>query len=183
MNTDKISGGKGDKKNPTDFDKIQLKIGIAVEFEHTNDKNVALEIAMDHLSEDPEYYTKLIQSGIADEPQALKIAKKYGIIQNERKTVNEKKIREIIRSVIKEEFDADRKQAALREIALLEMLVNVLAASERKGRITGLDANKHISNAYSSIVDALEQAVKHYKDHNNGETPKYRQYMPTVKFR
>lgn len=39
--------------------KTQLNIGIKVELEHTKDKNVAKEIAMDHLSEDPNYYTKL----------------------------------------------------------------------------------------------------------------------------
>jgi hypothetical protein len=39
--------------------KKQLKIGIKVEMEHTNDKGKAREIAMDHLWEDPKYYTKL----------------------------------------------------------------------------------------------------------------------------
>ena len=37
----------------------QLVKGIKVEMEHTSDKSVAREIAMDHLGEDPEYYTKL----------------------------------------------------------------------------------------------------------------------------
>ena len=33
--------------------------GIEIELEHTNDINIAAEIALDHLSEDPEYYTHL----------------------------------------------------------------------------------------------------------------------------
>lgn len=37
----------------------QLKAGIKVELEHTNDKKIATEIAMDHLWEDPSYYKKL----------------------------------------------------------------------------------------------------------------------------
>lgn len=37
----------------------ELKKGLQVELEHTNDKKIAHEIAMDHLWEDPEYYTKL----------------------------------------------------------------------------------------------------------------------------
>ena len=37
----------------------QLVKGVNVELEHTNDEKVAREIALDHLSEDPEYYTKL----------------------------------------------------------------------------------------------------------------------------
>jgi len=37
----------------------QLDMGIKVEQEHTSDKKIAREIALDHLSEDPDYYTKL----------------------------------------------------------------------------------------------------------------------------
>lgn len=39
--------------------KKQLEMGIEVEMEHTDDKQKAKEIAMDHLWEDPTYYTKL----------------------------------------------------------------------------------------------------------------------------
>ncbi len=37
----------------------QLRIGIKVEMEHTGKYEVAKEIALDHLKEDPNYYTKL----------------------------------------------------------------------------------------------------------------------------
>ena len=56
---DKIHGGLADKKKPSDFDKEDLKKGIKVEMEHTDDPRKAAEIAMDHLSEDPKYYDKL----------------------------------------------------------------------------------------------------------------------------
>lgn len=59
MKGDKIPGGKGDKAKPSDFDPSQLRMGIAVEMEHTKSRRLAREIAMDHLSEDPRYYTKL----------------------------------------------------------------------------------------------------------------------------
>jgi transcriptional regulator with XRE-family HTH domain len=36
-----------------------LKKGIEVELEHTTDKKIAKEIALDHLYEDPKYYEKL----------------------------------------------------------------------------------------------------------------------------
>jgi uncharacterized alkaline shock family protein YloU len=58
---DKMKGGKADKKKPSDFDKKALAQGVRVEMEHTNDKKVAMEIAMDHLTEDPNYYEKLKQ--------------------------------------------------------------------------------------------------------------------------
>ncbi len=59
--SDKMTGGLGDKKRPSDFDRLALKKGIKVEMEHTTDRAVATEIAMDHLTEDPQYYDKLEQ--------------------------------------------------------------------------------------------------------------------------
>jgi len=56
---DKIPGGLADKRNPRDFNKAQLIKGIKVEIEHTSDKELALEIAMDHLAEIPDYYDRL----------------------------------------------------------------------------------------------------------------------------
>lgn len=76
---DMIPGGKGDKTKISDVDKKQLLIGIAVEMEHTDDKKKALEISLDHLSEkgNENYYSKLIQSGIVDEKEALDLYKKF----------------------------------------------------------------------------------------------------------
>lgn len=37
----------------------QVEMGIEVEKEHTKDKNVAREIALDHVWELPDYYTRL----------------------------------------------------------------------------------------------------------------------------
>lgn len=56
---DQIPGGLADKKKESDFDADKLKEGIKVEMEHTSDPEIAKEIAMDHLTEDPEYYQKL----------------------------------------------------------------------------------------------------------------------------
>lgn len=64
---DSLPGGKGDKASPKDFDPEQVKMGMKVEMEHTNDPHVALEVALDHLSENPSYYSKLKESGLADE--------------------------------------------------------------------------------------------------------------------
>jgi hypothetical protein len=57
--TDQLPGGLADKKTPADFDEEDLGIGINVELEHVKDRKIAREIAMDHLTEDPDYYTKL----------------------------------------------------------------------------------------------------------------------------
>lgn len=50
-----------------DVDKNELAMGIEVEREHTEDLKVRKKIAMDHLREDPHYYTKLKNAGIQGE--------------------------------------------------------------------------------------------------------------------
>lgn len=54
-----LPGGEADNNSTTDFDPEELKKGIAVEMEHTDDAKIAEEIAMDHLREDKDYYKKL----------------------------------------------------------------------------------------------------------------------------
>jgi hypothetical protein len=56
---DTLEGGKGDDLEEDDVDPRQLEMGLQVEMEHTRSKKIAKEIALDHLAEDPEYYTKL----------------------------------------------------------------------------------------------------------------------------
>lgn len=78
----KIKGGKADKLSVKDIaDKFgvsvseiekQLRMGVKVESEHTNSPSTAKEIAMDHLSEMPDYYTRLDKM----EKEAEKHAKK-----------------------------------------------------------------------------------------------------------
>ena len=69
MKTNNLKGGKSDKLTiqdiankfnvEVDFIKNQLSKGINIETEHTNDKSKATEIAMDHLTEFPDYYNRL----------------------------------------------------------------------------------------------------------------------------
>jgi len=53
---DQVPGGVGDGKPDSDFDPKQLAEGIRIEVEHTKDKDLAKEIAKDHLTELPNYY-------------------------------------------------------------------------------------------------------------------------------
>lgn len=61
LKNDKLKGGLADKRKPEDFDQKELKIGIKIEMEHTHDAKIAKEIAMDHLSEIPDYYSRLVK--------------------------------------------------------------------------------------------------------------------------
>ena len=66
---DQVKGGKADKLTISDIAKkhnvsveqikAQVIKGIKVELEHTDDKQLAMEITLDHLVEMPDYYDKL----------------------------------------------------------------------------------------------------------------------------
>jgi hypothetical protein len=51
--------GRSKGRQPSEFDPVQLRRGTAVEMEHTSDSRIAQRIAMDHLTEDRNYYMKL----------------------------------------------------------------------------------------------------------------------------
>ena len=56
---DRLKGGAADKLKPSMFPRRTLQKGAKHELEHTDDWKLAMEIAMDHLAEDPKYYVKL----------------------------------------------------------------------------------------------------------------------------
>ena len=93
-----IKGGKADKMSVEDIakkfnvsvDKIkaQIKKGIEIEKEHTNDKEKATEIAMDHVTEFPDYYDRI-------EKMEKSAKKKWDI--SESKTLIKKLLRERVK--------------------------------------------------------------------------------------
>jgi hypothetical protein len=58
--------------HPNQIHPSELRMGIKIELEHTDDLNKAKKIALDHLAENPYYYTALKLSGI-ESPSAPKI--------------------------------------------------------------------------------------------------------------
>lgn len=89
---DLIPGGKGDNETvknlakkhgvPLKHIQNQLKMGLKVEMEHTNNPKKAKEISIDHISENPNYYTKLKSVGLADELDESKTGDFYYIAGN-----------------------------------------------------------------------------------------------------
>jgi len=61
------------------FIKHQLKMGITIEHEHTKDKDLATDIALQHLDEIPDYYTRLKKM----ESDAKKHHKKFKDVKEE----------------------------------------------------------------------------------------------------
>lgn len=76
---EKLIGGLGDYKPDSKFDPLELKKGIEdEEGEHTADKQIAIEIAKDHLSKNPHYYSDLEKLSKIQEKKIFKYPKKFG---------------------------------------------------------------------------------------------------------
>ncbi len=58
--------------HPNQINPSELRMGIKVELEHTDDLDVAKKIALDHLAENPFYYTALKLAGV-ESPSAPKV--------------------------------------------------------------------------------------------------------------
>lgn len=69
---EKLKGGRASeevRENATKlFDPLEISVGIKVEMEHTDSIEAAREIALDHLTENKDYYTRLYHIGLIDEP-------------------------------------------------------------------------------------------------------------------
>jgi hypothetical protein len=72
VNAGGLFEGKGKELHPNAIHPGELRMGIRVEMEHTDDLNVAKKIALDHIAENPFYYTALKLSGI-ESPSAPKV--------------------------------------------------------------------------------------------------------------
>jgi|GEM_PF-6280738 len=59
-----LSGGLSKGVVDFDVDKNELEMGVEVEKEHTNNILLARKIALDHLKEHSDYYTKLNEAGL-----------------------------------------------------------------------------------------------------------------------
>ncbi len=101
--------------------KRQLEMGIKIEMEHTDNENTAKEIAMDHLWEDPTYYTKLKRMEKKDTTENIDKDLKgdqkdmvYGIVNILKKVVDVDNRRKIANDMIKQfkreniDFDYDQ---------------------------------------------------------------------------
>ena len=107
-----LKGCKADKMSAKDIaDKFdvsvnkvesQIKKGISVEMEHTDDKEKATEIATDHVSEFPDYYDRLEKM----EKKASKDWKTTDVTENTKK---------LIKRLIRENLDNPKKKRMLYE--------------------------------------------------------------------
>jgi hypothetical protein len=84
---EQLNEGKGKELHPNLIHPGELRMGIRVEMEHTDDIEKAKKIALDHIAENPYYYTALKLSGIENPTLPKEKAKKEVKSRKKKETV------------------------------------------------------------------------------------------------
>ena len=84
---EELNEGKGKELHPNLIHPGELRMGIRVEMEHTDDIETAKKIALDHIAENPYYYTALKLSGIESPTKPKEKAKKEVKSRKKKETV------------------------------------------------------------------------------------------------
>ena len=150
----KLKGGKGDKLTADQVNYHEFTKGWKHELEHTDDIEKAKEIALDHLEEDPNYYTRLdmieYQAKKAKKEAAPKEVSKTNLKDKENQMTSPKGVK-------KEKSNVGRKK-------------------EKAKKVTGVKTMKGGSEAPKTIKEAVDKTMKYdpnqmylwrYKDANN----------------
>ena len=159
MEGDKVAGGKGDNTNSKDVNQKEFKVGMAVEMEHTSDAETAKEIVLDHLTENPKYYSDLIKSGIVDEPKALDLAKQLGMSE----VVQINGLRRIIKEEVTHLLEGEDKAWLFKEIRKLEDAYKVINASPILASKLGAGYNIMVKQLWNALKVGINSNKMDYE--------------------
>lgn len=113
----KLKGGKGDKLDADHVNYHEFTKGWKHELEHTDDIDKAKEIALDHIAEDPNYYTRLdmveYQAEKSKKKTASKKTKEGSMVdtENQMTPVDKKKVKSNVKAGLGKQEKAKSKNA------------------------------------------------------------------------
>ena len=119
MKQNNLKGGKADKLSIEDIAKkhklsveeieAQIEMGKKVEMEHVSDVKLAKEIAMDHLEEIPDYYTRLNKMEKEAKKELTSESKRFmalaGIKEDDKKFITNESFQENVEESKNEDDD------------------------------------------------------------------------------
>ncbi len=102
---EQIPGGKAKGMKPSDFDAVALAKGTLEEVREHGDFLVAVEVAMDHLTEDPAYYRKLAKIEKHNPKRRRKKAKKKAIPKRYGRVTKKQRVNQLVRDQFRDIYD------------------------------------------------------------------------------
>jgi len=126
------------KLHPNQIHPQELRMGIKVEMEHTDDPKKAEKIALDHLAENPFYYTALKLSGV-ESPSAPKV-------KTPAKTKAKKEVTELV--------DKDNAMKPVKGVEKIKASANKAHKETNKG-VKGVEELTHASKKAKGIKQVM----------------------------
>lgn len=171
---DHLKGGNADNKTPDNFNPDDIVIGTKVEREHTNNPDIATEIAMDHLAQDDSYYDKLITSGIADEEDAINLYDELKGINNREKS--KKDIDTFMNSEddydeVDDDEDYEEDELGTDKVDYDENEDELIFDKEDPKNKRKIMEKSILKNYKSFISESIEEGVPSLDDASNSPTP------------
>ena len=179
----KLKGGKGDKLDADHVNYHEFTKGWKHELEHTDDIDKAKEIALDHLAEDPNYYTRLDMVEYQDEKSKKKTTakktKEGSMVdtENQMTPVDKKKVKSNVKAGLGKQEKAKSKNAGAKVMkggsgemtSVKESFVGLLPAKKAQ-KDSGDDEsnfekallNKDIPELASIVVDDIKYNNERY---------------------
>jgi len=138
----------------------ELEMGIKIEMEHTDDEDKAKEIAMDHLWENPSYYSKLKKSEIEEAKREINEKCWKGYTQKGMKTMFGKRYPNCVKKETNE-ASSPAQQAAI--------AINMKKRGvEPKEEVTGnKEIDKNLDSNQQDMVYGIVDIIKKIKDKDN----------------
>jgi len=169
-----LNEGKGKDLHPNQIHPQELSMGIKVEMEHTKDAEKAKKIALDHLAENPFYYTQLKLSSVDVKATPSKEKKAIAKKKDETELVDKANQMKPVKGVEKAKASANKATKETNKPVKGISLMSLIAKTSRgvqKMTATG-EKMKVVKEDYQSFLaqkKSEEEASETYNGFKKGD--------------
>jgi hypothetical protein len=166
---------KGKSLHPNQIHPQELRMGIQVEMEHTDDPKKAEKIALDHLAENPFYYTQLKLSGVDTKALPTKEKKAIAKKKDETELVDKANQMKPVKGVEKIKASANKAHKETNKGVSGVQLMSLVAKSSRGVKKMDPTGEK------SKKISVKEGQYTFYGYFKNDEDDRLRAIIPDAK--
>jgi hypothetical protein len=166
---------KGKSLHPNQIHPQELRMGIQVEMEHTDDPKKAEKIALDHLAENPFYYTQLKLSGVDTKALPTKEKKAIAKKKDETELVDKANQMKPVKGVEKVKASANKAHKETNKGVSGVQLMSLVAKSSRGVKKMDPTGEK------SKKISVKEGQYTFYGYFKNDEDDRLRAIIPDAK--
>jgi len=188
INEDMIPGGLSDGMDISDIAshhsvdvsviEKELEKGMKVELEHTSDEKIAKEIAIDHLYEDPKYYTKL---STIEENTVKYLQKSLGVSREKMPQISSSDVHNYVEYLRKHGVNVKGSSIPISKIGMTQKDINTEKVKALLGTEVHNLSKPVIISKDNYILDGHHRVVALYNIDNNFKLKTIKVNLPIQK--